>query len=161
MLTDSIAEVLRTHHPRPAATEDAIAAFEHVHGFQLDDDLRAFYRAANGAALFREFDSPYGILPLARIVPASVAIHGPEATPPEGTANVFAFCDVLDGNYVGFAVTPSMPYPIYDIFHEAWHLAEHRKVIARSFGEFLARALRSGGFSYWLGDPPASPSQGP
>ncbi|HYV47194.1 MAG TPA: SMI1/KNR4 family protein [Myxococcaceae bacterium] len=145
------------HHPQPAATEDAIAAFEQAHGFQLDDELRAFYRATNGAKLFREFDSPYWIFPLERIIPASVAVYGPEAETPHGTANVFALCDVLDGNYAGFAVTSPMPYPIYDIFHEAWHLPEHRKVIAASFGEFLARALRSGGFSYWLGGPPVSP----
>lgn len=147
MLIDSIAEVLRSHHARPPASESELDAFERAHGFKLDPSLRAFYAASNGASLFRIEDSPYEILPMSQIVTGRVALFADH--PPLCPENVFAFCYVQDGNYVGLEVTSGQPHPIIDLFHETW--PKHREIIARSFEDFLDRALRSGGRHYWLG----------
>jgi hypothetical protein len=39
---------------------------------------------------------------------------------------------------------------VLDIFHETAHAKDERKVIARSFAEFLSDALVGGGRQYWL-----------
>jgi hypothetical protein len=147
MLSEDIAEVLRSHFPNPPATEAELIEFERAHGFPLDPELRAFYAATNGGRLFHWEGPPYYFMPLAEIVTAKAAIFPPttrQVCPPD----VFAFIDVQDGDYVGFEVTPGKLYPINDIFHESWPRETY--VIAPSFAAFLHRALRSEGKQFWL-----------
>jgi hypothetical protein len=151
MLSDDIAEVLRAHRPSAPATPADVDAFERKHGVSLDPDLRAFYMACNGADLFRtEDDLPYRILPLEKIVTAGVAVFGTDdrlGPPPPSPANIFAFCDLQDGNYLAFEVG-QQPYRIIDVFHETY--PSEAEVIEPSFAPFLHNALRGGGRQYWL-----------
>jgi len=125
----------------------------------LDSKLRAFYGACNGAKLFRRIDSPFDILPLNGIATGQVAIYGSAPGAPPCPENVFAFCDLQDGNYLGFEVVQGALYPILDLFHESW--PERRRVVAWSFDDFLRDALRSGGEHFWLGQPvPPQPVPG-
>lgn len=140
--------VLRRHFPRPPASEADIARFEAQWDFQLDPDLRAFYRACNGANLFKERGPTYQIISLDEIVRARVAVYG-EDDPKWGPASILVICDVQDGNYLGIDISSTTPtFPILDIFHETF--PEEAKVIAPSFGDFLHEALRSEGYEYWL-----------
>jgi hypothetical protein len=154
MRSDDIAEVLRAHFPQPPATESELANFERSHGVPLDPELRAFYAATNGGRLFKWEGPPYYFMPLANIETGRDAIYGPapDGTPgqddaPNCPTNVWAFCDVQDGCYVGFEVTPGKPYPIH-VLYEDW--PREIRVIAPSFAQFLHRALKEGG-EYWLG----------
>lgn len=150
MLSDDVAEVLQSHFPQPPATEAELAEFERAHGFPLDPELRAFYRATNGGRLFQKVDSPYKFMSLAEIQPGVNAIFG--GHPPEHPGaplcpdNVFAFCGIPDGCYLGFEVIPGKPYPIH-VLYESW--PQEIRVLAPSFGEFLHRALKEGG-EYWI-----------
>ena len=136
--------------PNPAATLQQISAFEAKVGWQLDEDLRAFYLHCDGAALFdAPPDANYRILPLAQIRRARVAIFGRDEDE-YGAPSLFAVVDMQDTNFVVLDVagTPGT-YPLFDAFHETFPSVER---IASSFEEFLTRALSSGGRSYWLSE---------
>ncbi|HLL54395.1 MAG TPA: SMI1/KNR4 family protein [Myxococcaceae bacterium] len=144
-------EIRRFHFPEQPATADEISAFEARSGWSLDPDLRAFYQAFNGARLFRDTCSPYRLLPLSEVVRARVAILGPRRDRDEfGPSYWHAICDMQDGNYVALDVGSPQAgaYPLRDCFRESF--PDHCRIVAGSFGEFLERALRSEGFSYWL-----------
>ena len=121
-------------------------------GWRLDPDLRAFYLHCNGGTLFkRKPDADYSFLPLSKIVRARMALFG-EDRDEDGPASMYAICDLQDGDYVlaDVAQQEDSRYSIMDGWHEAWPNPKHCKQIARSFGEFLDRALRSEGNFFWL-----------
>src|SRR5258707_6556150 len=98
MLTDQELSMLRhRHYPGPPASSTELAEFESRWGVKLDPDLAAFYRAANGAKLFRPVAAPFEIFPLDQIVRARVAIYGRDDDS-RGPPFIFAICDVEDGN---------------------------------------------------------------
>jgi hypothetical protein len=151
-LQSLLEEISRQHFPNPPATPEEVEAFERRVGWRLDADLRAFYLRCNGGTLFkRSPDADYRFLPLSEIVRARVAIFG-EDKDEHGPASMYAICDLQDGDYVLVDVgrQEAGRFPIMDGWHEAWPNPKHCKQIARSFEEFLERALRSGGRFFWL-----------
>lgn len=147
-------EVSREHFPYPPATPEEIEHFERQAGWRLDPDLRAFYLHCNGAELIERLpDTPYRILPLAKVVPARVAIYG-EDEDTWGPRSVFALCDVQDGNYVlvDTGQQENGRYPLLDGDHEAWPDPAYCKRIACCFAEFLEQILRTRRSLYWLGE---------
>lgn len=147
-------EILREHFPYPPAHPDEIADFERRMGWTLDPELRAFYMHCNGAELIERLpESPYFILPLAKIVRARVAILGRRKDDDKhGPASAYAICDVQDGNFVLVDVSRQRNgcYPIIDGYHEAWPDPAYCRQIAASFSEFLEGALRARKPAYWL-----------
>lgn len=150
MAMDSLlAEFSRLHFPRPPVTPEQIATFEARVGWKLDADLRAFYLHSDGGTLFEEQpDANYRILSLAEILRARVAIMGRDDDQ-YGAPSQYTLVDMLDTNYVILDVAQQAggAYPLFDAWHETYPVA---KRIASSFAEFLERAMRSDGFSYWL-----------
>jgi hypothetical protein len=146
-------EVSRDHFPRPPASPEEIEAFEQRVGWKLDPDLRAFYLHSNGAALLRQSDSPYEILPLSEVVRARVAIRS-EDSENWGPASLYALCYVRDGNYVVLDVSRQVDgrYPLIDGDHETWPDPAYCTQIAGSFSEFLEQVLRTRRSLYWLGE---------
>ena len=151
MLSALLSELVRNHFPAPAASEADINAFESRVGWSLDEELRSFYRCCNGARLFRNVDSQYWILPLDRIVRTRVAIYGRDEAE-RGPDSWYAICDTGEGDFVSIDHRKTIDgrYPLFDCFHETFHRSEERQMIARSFSDFLARALKSEGSLYWL-----------
>ncbi|NVJ17887.1 SMI1/KNR4 family protein [Myxococcus sp. AM010] len=149
MPIDALLAALSQHHfPNPPATPAQIAAFESRVGWKLDADLRAFYLHCDGAALFESPpDANYRILPLAEIRRARLAVFGRDDDA-YGSPSLYALVDMQDTNYVVVDVEPKFTrYPLFDAFHETFPAVEQ---IAPSFGDFLMRALDSGGRSFWL-----------
>jgi cell wall assembly regulator SMI1 len=145
-----LAEFSLRHFPRPGATADQIAAFEAHVGWTLDSDLRAFYLHADGGTLFeREPDANYRILPLVEIRSARMAIMGRDDDA-HGASSQYTLVDMQDTNYVVLDTVrrEGNRYPLFDAWHETFPKTTR---IASSFEEFLARAMASDGFSYWLG----------
>lgn len=77
MLSDDIAEVLRSHRPRPPATAAELEAFERRTGITLDLEFRTFYGACNGAELFPGTGDPYRFVPLSEIARFGIATKRP------------------------------------------------------------------------------------
>ncbi|AKF84229.1 hypothetical protein MFUL124B02_41180 [Myxococcus fulvus 124B02] len=142
-------EVSRAHYPRPPASAREISEFEALVGWQLDDELRAFYRHCNGAELFKPLpDSNYSILSLTDVLRACVRVRRRDGGSPE-TASFFPLVDCQDSDWVLVDVAqPGGPYPLLDAYHESYPRVVQR--VAGSFREFLERALASEGQLYWL-----------
>ncbi|WP_375759800.1 SMI1/KNR4 family protein [Corallococcus exercitus] len=153
MLMDNLlAEFLRHHHPNPPASAQQIAAFEARVGWQLDAEMRAFYLRSNGGGLFSLMPNPkYGILPLDGIQRARVAIRGRDQGS-AGPASHFTLVDMQDTDFVivDVARRENDSYPLLDAFHETY--PDETPRIASSFGEFLEKALRSRGRTFWLSE---------
>ncbi|MDY7230022.1 SMI1/KNR4 family protein [Hyalangium rubrum] len=148
-------EVSRHHFPYPSATPQEIEEFEQRVRWRLDPDLRDFYLHCNGAEFFKRLPgAPYRMLPLSEITRARVAIRG-EDDDRWGSASMYAICDMQDGNYVVVDVSrqENERHPLMDGDHETWPDPAYCKQIAHSFSEFLEKALRSQGRSYWLTQP--------
>ncbi|MBU8898940.1 SMI1/KNR4 family protein [Corallococcus sp. M34] len=144
-----LAEVSRHHFPRPPATSAQLARFEARVGWELDPELRAFYLHCDGARLFESGpDANYRFLSLDEIRRARIAIVGSDDDS-AGAASWFSIVDMQDSNFVVVDVArrEGSSYPLFDAFHETFPEMER---IASSFEEFLARALASDGYSYWL-----------
>jgi hypothetical protein len=151
MLTDQdLSAIRQQHYPGPPASNAELAELESRLGVKLDPELTAFYRVFNGAKLFKPVAPPFEILPLHQIVRARVAIYGKDDDS-RGPPFILAICDVEDGNYVGIDTSKTHGgfHTVVDIFHETF--PEIAKPIAASFGEFLRRALDSGGCHFWIG----------
>jgi hypothetical protein len=152
-------EISREHFPYPPATLEEINAFEQQAGWPLDPELKAFYLHCNGAELIERLpEAPYRILPLQKILRARAAIFGTKNDDDaHGPASMYAICEVQDGNYVLVDVAQQNNgcYPLIDGWHEAWPAPKHCGQIARSFSDFLERALHEGP-AYWLEEKGAS-----
>ncbi|MFP2895556.1 SMI1/KNR4 family protein [Corallococcus sp. 4LFB] len=155
MLMDQLlAEVSRLHFPNTPATPAQLAAFEARVGWDLDEDLRAFYLHCDGCTLFApRADALYRVLPLAEIRRARLAIRASDEDR-DGAPSVFTLVDMQDSDYVVMdsAQREAGRYPLFDAFHETF--PEEMERIASRFAEFLERALRSGNRAFWLGSEP-------
>ncbi|QAT85556.1 hypothetical protein EJ065_3996 [Corallococcus coralloides] len=150
-----LAEVSRLHFPNAPATPAQLAAFEARVGWELDEDLRAFYLHCDGCTLFApRADALYRVLPLAEIRRARLAIRARDEDR-DGAPSIFTLVDMQDSDYVVLDSTQREAgrYPLFDAFHETF--PEEMERIASSFAEFLEWALRSGNRAFWLsGEPP-------
>ncbi|NNB88201.1 SMI1/KNR4 family protein [Corallococcus exiguus] len=148
-----LAEVSARHFPNPPATHAQVEAFEARVGWQLDDDLRAFYLHCDGATLFapREKAPNYRILPLDEIERARVKMRH-EDTDTHGPASWYTLLYLQDGDYILADVARQVDgrYPLLDAFHETFPDPAETQRIAASFSEFLERALASGDDFFWL-----------
>ena len=150
-LDRQLSEIRQSHFPNPPAAISDLQQFENRYGCDLPWEMTAFYRECDGAELFRRPNSPYRLMRVGELCRARQAIFG-EDTDDLGPSTWYAFCDVADGNYVAIVLDDAMydRFTIRDCFHEAFPDPDYCPVIAHSFGEFLARALNSGGELYWL-----------
>ncbi|RKG82780.1 SMI1/KNR4 family protein [Corallococcus sp. CA049B] len=151
-----LAEVSRLHFPNAPAAPAQLAAFEARVGWELDEDLRAFYLHCDGCTLFApRADALYRVLPLAEIRRARLAIRARDEDR-DGAPSIFTLVDMQDSDYVVLDSTQREAgrYPLFDAFHETF--PEEMERIASRFAEFLERALRSGNRAFWLsGEPPS------
>ncbi len=149
LIDEDLVTLRQRHYPGPPASAEQLAAFESRWGFKLDPDLTAFYRACNGARLFKPTDSPYRFLSLGEIMRGRVAVFG-EDEDALGPRSILAVCYVEDGNYVGIDISARATgfFPVLDLFHETF--PKEMEPIADSFGTFLHEALRHEGRHYWL-----------
>lgn len=142
--------VKQGHHARAprADIDERLARFEAASGIRLPRDVRAFYRAMDGASLFERSDPPYRLLPIAQVKRVSKLVTG-AGDDPVCPPSWYAVCDVGDGNYVALdlASTKGGRTTVLDVFHETPASAQ---AIATSFTEFLTKALATGGERYWL-----------
>ncbi|WP_240359541.1 SMI1/KNR4 family protein [Pyxidicoccus trucidator] len=148
-LEQMLAEISRTHFPRPPATLEQIAAFESQAGWQLDAQLRAFYLHCNGAELFRPLpEANYSFLSLADIRRKTERVRFRDKGAPP-TSSWFPLVDCQDSDFVLVDTSrPGRPYPLLDAYHETY--PREVRQIAASLGEFLERALSSGNQFFWL-----------
>ncbi|HZH15450.1 MAG TPA: SMI1/KNR4 family protein [Archangium sp.] len=145
--------IRRSHFPNPPASPEQLERFEKRVGWSLDEELRAFYLRANGAALFRRPDPPYRLLSLSEIVRARVALFGSAGdTDACGPASWFVLCSVQDGDYaaIDMSHTSQGLHPVFECSRDSRPDAPRSARIAWSFSDFLERALDSDGRVYWL-----------
>lgn len=148
-----IEAIRRSHFPNPPASPEQLERFEKRVGWSLDEELRAFYLRANGAALFRRPDSPYRLLSLPEIVRARVALFGSAGDEDAyGPASWFVLCSVQDGDYAAIDVSPTSQdlHPVFECSRDSRPGSPGSTRIAWSFSDFLERALDSDGRVYWL-----------
>jgi len=143
--------ILLDHFPNPPARDEEIRRFEETNGWRLDDEMRAFYSRCNGASLFQPCNSTYRLLALEEIVRARIAIFG-EDVARYGPDSWYVVCDNLDGDYTAVNVANPFTgcYSLYDVFHETFPDPLYTQCVAKSFSEFLMKALASGNMRYWL-----------
>ncbi|MBN8233306.1 SMI1/KNR4 family protein [Corallococcus macrosporus] len=148
-----LAEITQHHFPRRPARPAQIAAFEERVGWKLDEDLRAFYLHCDGAALFKPWpDTNFWILPLDQVRRGRVVIQGRDEDA-NGPPDWYALVDLQDTDFVLVDVSQGQgPYPMRDGYHGTFPDLTYTKIIARSFGEFLEKALASGDELFWLAD---------
>ncbi|MFY0562479.1 SMI1/KNR4 family protein [Archangium lansingense] len=148
-----IEAIRRSHFPNPPASPEQLQHFEKRMGWCLDEELRAFYLRANGAALFRRPDPPYRILSLSEIVRARVALFGGTGdSDAYGAASWFVLCSVQDGDYAAIDVRRAEHdlHSLFDCSRDSRPGSSGCTQIAWSFSDFLERALDSDGRVYWL-----------
>lgn len=142
-----IAHIKKNHSwfPPLSETDNLIQQFEESQNFTLPADVKEFYQRCGRAVLFGD---AYIILPLPEICRVSLLQAG-EDSEDWCPASWYAFCGVNDGNYVGIDLASSdgQTFNILDCYHEDIGEAD---IIARSFSEFLHRALSSAGELYWF-----------
>jgi hypothetical protein len=144
-LSKLFARIESHHHctPAEAAAEARMRGFERASGFPLPFDLRAFYLRFDSATLFGRYD----FLPLDRICRTGAALGGPDWFDSE-PAPWFAFCSIGNGDHVGIDLaTNGTDNFILDCDHDN---TSSRRVIARSFTDFLAQLLTAKGDAYYL-----------
>jgi cell wall assembly regulator SMI1 len=157
MIDRLIEEIFEKHRAYPPATDSLIAKVERRTGYALPADLKRFYTRCNGAVLFAKEDAfSYRILPLEKIKRTRIYIFGPDNDNDDlAPASWYAICDLMEGNYVGIDFASIAPdnktCSIIDCFHETHGIpGGQNKIIAKSFTEFLQRALNGGEDPYWL-----------
>ncbi|MCC6359386.1 MAG: SMI1/KNR4 family protein [Phycisphaerales bacterium] len=147
-----IDRILHDHEAERPASLRQIAAAERRLGFPLDIELRAFYRAMNGAWLFRNRAKGtfrYRPLPLTEIRNMRRVFLLDDDEP--GPGNWYSFCELMDSNFVGAEIDPSSGriVSLRDCFHEVVP-DRSATIVARNLREFLIRALDGGDRVYWL-----------
>lgn len=156
IMDELIDEIFAKHTAYPPGGNSQIMEFEAEAGYALPVDLKRFYARCNGAILFGdEHLFSYRILPVEEIKRTRIYIFGPESDNDSLAPGAwFAICDLMEGNYVGIDLNSIAPdgttCSIIDCFHETHGIPGGNKIIAKSFTEFLQRALNGGQDPYWL-----------
>jgi hypothetical protein len=142
-----IEEIKNNHrwHPPLPKSELLMQAFERTTGLTLPPDFKEFYMRCGRADLF---ESGCMILPLTEIQKASIVLLADESED-WCPGSWYAFCDMNDGDFAGLDLSSVQgnAVNVLDLNHDE---IGRCTIIARSFTEFLERALRSSGRSYWL-----------
>ena len=137
-----------SHFPIGDGGEALIHAFEEKWGLCLPEDMREFYLAINGAALFRpprEFP-PIVILPLEEMQTPLAAIFGDSANETR-----LVYIDRGDGDFLAIELGNDKDIgKVIDCWHEAYPSAEYCGIVFNSFTESVDAALDGGGKSlFW------------
>jgi hypothetical protein len=135
------------HVAEPCKDSSKINFIEHEYRCRLPEDLKAFYRKYNSVELFRhELGATYRFVPVHEIHPTWLDILG-EDTDERGPDNWLTFCDVLDGNYVAIEVcsAEARTHNFIDCFHDTFAIPGESRIVAKTFTEFLEKALVGGG----------------
>ncbi|MGD9099549.1 MAG: SMI1/KNR4 family protein [Anaerolineae bacterium] len=146
-LQELFVEVDTHHSSEPCTNVSEIDLFEECYGYQLPDDLKAFYQRYKTVNLFDgEFGATYRFVPISEIHPTRIDIHGQD-TDEWGPNTWLTICDMQDGNYIAIDIASKegKEYNYIDCFHETFARPGECKIIAKSFAELLECALRGGG----------------
>ena len=124
----------------PPVTEGEIHEFERRHGVRLTDELRDYYRAANGFAPPNDQDeNGFCLWPLARVCPVLTFDSGRRSS--EDTRDCFIFADYLSWCWAyAFRLTSSSSSTPVCIVGTA---DNRPKWIARDFLEFVDLYVRN------------------
>jgi hypothetical protein len=145
-IEDLVDVVMAQHACEPSLPTASyeLDAFERATGFPMPLDLRTFYTRIRRA----EIHDRYRLLPIDEFQRTGAALQGDEWADSE-PPSWYAFCDVLDGNFVGIDLkpTPVGQHHVLDCDHED---ISSRRVIANSFHEFLESALSFDAGLYYL-----------
>lgn len=147
---------IKNHHwPNRPATEIEIAITERELIAQLPSDLHEFYLHCNGAILFDRTDPPFKILPVSELRPVIQAVFGTlDVADCHCPVSIVAFCALHDSEFLGIDLdrTRGRFGWILDCFHGTVCEDPYGCIVAKSFTEFLARAIDSGGGTsvFWL-----------
>jgi antitoxin YokJ len=119
-------------------------------GYQLPDDLKAFYVVAGGATLYRGADFQFNVLAPSGVVPTNLRLIG-NAKAGDISDQWFTVADDSNGEYLSIDLGVAHHGRCYDSFHETHALVGSTAVIATSFTDLLFRLLANGGaHPYWL-----------
>jgi hypothetical protein len=134
----------------PPATELEIREFERCHNVRLPDDLRDFYRAANGFAPPHELDqNGFCFWPLARVCPIATFDSGRLSS--ADTKDCFVFADYLLQCWAyAFRLTSSSSSAPVCIVGT---VDGRPRWIARDFWEFAELYVRDDELLYRANDP--------
>lgn len=141
------ARLSKEHGAKPASAgaEAKIRRFEKKLGRALPSDLREFHQRFAWATLH---DENFRILPLSEMKPAGVAVRGPSGKK-LCPASWWSIAEDDNSEVVAMDMETGR---VIDCFHETFHPGGDAGIIARSFEEFLKRALPSKKENghYWL-----------
>jgi len=154
-LLDLVAEIKQHHRSCAPASNEEIAAAEVRFKGSLPNDLKAFYSHTNGASLCLDEKGVgrYHILPVAEIARTRTHIFGQDSDE-WGPDDWYSIVDVEDGNFVALRLSSVAggEAEYLDVFHETFGPVCEAVIVAKSFCEFLQRALKAQRSLYWLKD---------
>jgi cell wall assembly regulator SMI1 len=148
---EELINVVVAGHGHELASPDAaqrLDAFEKRTGCELPADLRAFYTRIGRA----ELRDCFQLLSIEEFRRTGAALQGDEWADSE-PVSWYAFCEVDNGDFVGIDLEASSlgEHRVLDCDHEN---VSSRRVIARSFSDFLERALSFENGRYYLAAEP-------
>jgi hypothetical protein len=146
---DRLLDRVAAEHISIPARPDAklrLTRFAETSGFEVPEDLSAFYLRFESARIGDI--GTYQLLPIEAWARTGTLNGGDEWSDSE-PPSWYLLCDTLNGDFVGIDLAPDAEgaHLITDIDHEAFR---ERRVIARSFTEFLSRALESADHRYYV-----------
>jgi cell wall assembly regulator SMI1 len=145
MIEDLFAEIDSCHYAEPCRNPSEIDRLQDKCGYELPEDIKAFYRRYRSVKLFGKADFLYRFVPVSEMHRTRLDICG-EDTDEWGPDTWLTVCDVQDNNYIAIDVASKdgEKYNYIDCFHETFAEPGSCTVIAKSFSELLERALHGG-----------------
>lgn len=151
---DKLIKEIKSHHKFQKNTNPFMAELSDE-VLTLPDDLKIFFREFSYVQLFpgSERDSRFVFHCYSGFRLASIDVLGRSIDDPM-LVHWHTICDVGDGNHVAISLQHCMQreWEILDCFHETFLELGYRRIIAKSFTEFLERALLSENSLFWLAD---------
>ena len=152
MLEELITEILTRHRAKPPLPRSEREPLLSEIPFVVPADVQLFFSKCNGARLFDSLESRYELVGVQGFHPTRFDIFGHDEEI-FGPLGLFTICDVQDGNFVALDLSKASgsKCPVVDCFHETFADPGYAyPIIAQSFTDFLAHALRSENRLYWL-----------
>ena len=143
---ESLIEEVRLRHPHtPASSDVAIRRFETRTALVLPDDMRAFYRAFDGARLW---DAAYVLVDPDAFLPLGVAVRAAIGVDPSIPDHWTWFARTRDGEE-NLGIRLGSPDPS-EAEVAVWVPGRGRlRVVARGYSRFLHAALYAARRPYW------------